>query len=194
MRELTIVVGLLAAVAFAGCKKKDDGAVPPPAPAAEERAAGEPRPGGHGSGTGGGGGGGMGDGSGGGRGGTGRRSSKMANCPSAVPGAITTVAETKDAVEITVLGKDAPATDEIRARGKRLAQVAQAPEAGQVKHTGTGTGGGEVGFCPVVLDDTSVAYAEVEGGARLTVTPSRPDGLAALAAEAKRRNDSLPKP
>ncbi len=197
MRNLSIVVSLLAAVAFAGCKKEEAKApepavvVTPDAAAAkpDPAAGGEPGEGGHGSGTGG--------GSGGGgsmAGGTGKMDNKMANCPSAVAGAMTAVADTKDAVEVTVVAKDKAGTEEIRARGKKLVEAAKIPAPAEIKHSGTGTGGGEVGHCPVVLDDTTVEVAEVEGGAKFTVKPAKPEDLAALVTESKRRNDALPGP
>jgi hypothetical protein len=203
MRKLTIVVGLLAAVAFAGCKKDEGGKQPEAAKTADAAApkveadaasgggtgggGGEPGPGGPGSGTGGG------QGGGGSMGGTGTMGSKMANCPSAVEGATTTVADGKDAVEVTVVAKDKKATEEIRARSKKLAEASKTAAPAEVKHSGTGTGGGEIGFCPVVLKDTTVEYAEVKGGAKLTVKPAKPEDLAALSAESKRRNENMPK-
>ena len=180
MRKLTIVVGLLATVAFAGCKKKDEATekppetptatappveTPPPAPGAGEPGAAPAA-----------------EGTGGGMGGMGGTAGiELHNCPRGVPTAATTVADTKDAVVVTVVAKDSALTNEIRGRGQKLAE---ASKAGAEIKTGVAT-------CPVVFEDTTIEYAEVEGGAKLTVKPKKPDGLAALAAESKRRSDAL---
>jgi hypothetical protein len=206
MRKLTLVLAVLAGFSFSAmaCGKKDDAAAK--AKKEEKKAeekkeekkvegggggggggGGEPGPGGPGSGTGGGNGGG-GDGSGG----TGKKEQQMANCPSAVAGATTTVAEAAGAVEVSVVGADDKAVAEIRKRASKLAEASKAAGA-EAKHDSSGSGGGAVGYCPVVLGGTSVEYAEVDKGAKLTVKPEKADGLAALVAESKRRNEAMPK-
>jgi hypothetical protein len=189
MRKWTLVAGLVAALAFGvGCKKKEEATKPatPPPSAADAAAAPTPppapapdaAPAGGGSAAG---------------GSTGKMEGKMANCPSSVEGATTTVEQGKDAVEVTVVGKDDKATKEIRDRSKKLAEASKAPEGAEVKHEGKGTGGGGTGYCPVVLQGTSVEYAEVNNGAKLTVKPDKADGLKALFDESKRRNENMPK-
>jgi TusA-related sulfurtransferase len=186
MRKLSFVVGLLSVLALSACKKEEAKpaaptaaadaapvATPPPAEPPDAAPAADP---GGGSG-----------------GGTGKMENKMANCPSAVAGASTAVNEAKDGVEVVVTAKDAAAVKEIQDRSKKLAEAAKSPDAAEVQHTGKGTGGGEIGFCPVVLKDTTVEYAEQKDGAKLTVKPSKPENLAALVTESKRRLEAMPK-
>jgi hypothetical protein len=184
MRAFTVVVSLLSLLAFAGCKKKEEPAktepakteTPPAEPTKTDTPPTEPtktEPAASG-------------------GGSGKMEQKMANCPSAVKGATTTVAETAEAVEVTVVGADDAATKEIRARATKLVEAAKAPDA-EVKHDSKGTGGGGIGFCPVVLADTTVTSAEVDKGVKLTVKPNKPENLKPLIEESKRRNENMPK-
>ncbi len=97
----------------------------------------------------------------------------MANCPSAVKGAKTALKDVKDTVEVTVTAPDASGTSDIRERAKRLvaSSKVEAKHVVTVAHTGTGSGGGELGRCPVVLLDTVVTAKDVPGGSLLTVKP-----------------------
>lgn len=111
---------------------------------------------------------------------------KMANCPSAVAGAKTAHAATADGVDVTITATAADAVAEIRSRAKHLVEVAvKNPDA--PKHSGEGEGGGTLGQCPVVLNDTSLAMAEVEGGAKVTVKPNKAENLEWLKAEVASR-------
>jgi hypothetical protein len=97
----------------------------------------------------------------------------MQHCPTAVEGSDTKIAETKDAVEITVTATDKAKTDDIR---KRAAHVLSAEKKNPttVEHSGDGHGGGGLGRCEVVLMNTTVTSADVEGGVKITVKPNRP--------------------
>jgi hypothetical protein len=96
-------------------------------------------------------------------------SHKMAHCPAAVEGAKTLVKDTKDGVVVTVTGPADKVAD-IRARAKALADVAKKPEPQKVEHTGTGTGGGALGNCPIDPEgDDTVDLKDVEGGIEATV-------------------------
>ncbi len=114
---------------------------------------------------------------------------RMANCPSAVEGAKTTVKDSKDGVVVTVTGDK---VDEIRARAKHAAGVAKlGPDAGKVEHSGTGTGGGGLGRCPVIVEgDTTVAVKEVTGGVEVELTTKK--DVAALQKEARARAANFP--
>ncbi len=92
---------------------------------------------------------------------------KMANCPSAVDGSTTVVANTKVGAKITVTAKDAAATTEIRGRAKHIVDASKL-DAGPVTHTGDGHGGGGLGRCPVPLDGTSVSAKDIPGGTEIT--------------------------
>ena len=92
----------------------------------------------------------------------------MEHCPTAVPGAKTTITDTKDAVVITVTGN----ADEIRKRAKHVVDAAKQDPA-TVVHDGSGHGGGGLGRCEVVLKDTTVTAEDVDGGSKITVKPNK---------------------
>ncbi|WP_394849276.1 hypothetical protein LZC95_17745 [Pendulispora brunnea] len=115
---------------------------------------------------------------------------KMAHCPSAIQGTKTTVKDTKDGVDVTVVAakpKDADTEKEIRERAKALVEAAKQDPA-TVHHTGSGTGGGGFGRCPVVLKDTTVTAKDAPGGSIFSVKASSPAGVAELRKEAKSRS------
>jgi hypothetical protein len=113
---------------------------------------------------------------------------KMAHCPNAVKGAMTAVADGTGAVAITVTAKDDDAVRQIRDRAKQIVLVSQKTVAGQIKHDGTGDGGGGFGRCPIVLKDTSVVEKDAPGGALFTVTPKNAKDLPALRQEVQARS------
>ena len=86
-----------------------------------------------------------------------------------LPGAKTTIAETKDAVVITVTGN----ADEIRKRAKHVVDAAKQDPA-TVLHDGSGHGGGGLGRCEIVMKDTTVTAKDVDGGSEITVKPVKP--------------------
>lgn len=108
---------------------------------------------------------------------------KMLNCPSAVEGAATKVAEAKDAIVVTVVAKDEAKTKEIRERATKLGA---AKHDGKSKHDGAGTGPGE-GRCPAVLEGTTSSTKEVAGGVEITLTPTDKANLKKLVGEAQDR-------
>jgi TusA-related sulfurtransferase len=111
---------------------------------------------------------------------------KMANCPSSVTGAKTEIKDTDKGVDILVTSTDKAATDEIRTRGKKIPDHA-AGEGKNPAHSGKGGGGGSMGRCPLVQNDTTITYAEVEGGAKFTVEPKDEKERDWLRREAKER-------
>ena len=115
---------------------------------------------------------------------------KMANCPSGVDGAMTSIAPTESAVEVTITAKDEAATTEIRARAKKLGEIG-AQEVEEPRHTGEGRGGGQLGSCPVVMTGTRLAVADVDGGVKVTVTPLAADKLEWLKTESEKRRAKL---
>ena len=120
-------------------------------------------------------------------------SGKMAHCPSTVTGAKTNIKDSKDGVTITVTAADAQAVADVRARAKFLADQAKnaSPE---VKHTGTGEGGGAFGRCPVVMRNTVVEEKDVEGGAEIAVKPKDAKETDWLRREARDRMSELGEP
>ena len=115
---------------------------------------------------------------------------RMANCPSAVPGATTAVSREGTAVAVVVTSADATAVEEIRRRAELLANR-PAADAESVSHSGGGSGGGQAGKCPVVRRGAKVSVQPVESGVKITLSPSDPSGLAALEAEATQRAAEL---
>lgn len=112
---------------------------------------------------------------------------RMANCPSAVEGAKTTVTDLADGALVTVTGP-ADKVAEIRERAKHAAAVAKRDGGTKGEHGGDGSGGGGLGRCPIVVDgDTRVAIKEIDGGAEVAVTTKGADAIAALQKEAKAR-------
>jgi TusA-related sulfurtransferase len=115
---------------------------------------------------------------------------KMAHCPSAIAGVTTTLKNTKDGVSVILTGKDDATTKSIRERVAHLVEVSKNPEAGAaaaVTHTGEGGGGGSIGRCPVVLQDTVLTAKDIPGGSQVDVKAEVATGVAALQAEAKER-------
>lgn len=107
---------------------------------------------------------------------TGKKEHQMAHCPSAVPGAKTTVEDTKSGVVVMVTASEPSARDEIRRRAHVQESVGLQPERGAIEHTGGGTGSGKYGFCPGMIEGTRVAVDELPDGAKLTVwAASRPE-------------------
>jgi hypothetical protein len=114
----------------------------------------------------------------------------MANCPSSVLGAATTINDGPDGVVVTVTAPADAAANEIRSRAKHLAEVA-VKNPTEIKHDGEGDGGGGLGNCPVVLADTSVIAQDVPGGSKITVKPTRPDDLAKLRLVSRERASKM---
>jgi hypothetical protein len=111
---------------------------------------------------------------------------QMVHCPTASPGAQTSLALTADSVELTVVAKDEKSALDIRADARHLKEVAQKDPAA-VKHTGEGEGGGGLGKCPVVLKDTLITITEIEGGAKIALKPAKPEQLEWLKKEVEAR-------
>jgi hypothetical protein len=113
---------------------------------------------------------------------------KMSHCPSAVDGSSTAIKDGsgKGAFDVVVTATSEPAIKEIRVRARHLVEASKL-DAGEVAHTGDGTGGGGVGRCPVVMKDTVVTAKDIDGGAVLTVAPTRPETLAVVRHEAQDR-------
>ncbi len=95
-------------------------------------------------------------------------SGKMAHCPNAVTGVTTTIADVPGGVEVGITGADPAAIGDVQARVQALLEV-QKNQSANIKHTGTGEGGGLLGRCPIVLKDTEITAAAMAGGSKVTV-------------------------
>jgi hypothetical protein len=111
---------------------------------------------------------------------TGKKEESMANCPSAVAGAVTRVVDTPDGVELYVTARRPDAQREIQQRATRQAEIAIDAARGSMEHTGLGTGSGRYGYCPGMLQQTTVAAFDLPDGARLVVKPFRVEDVPAL--------------
>jgi hypothetical protein len=120
---------------------------------------------------------------------TGTRPRAMANCPSLVPGATTVARNRRSGVELTIRAHDRTAAREIRRRARL--QAALPPVAGPIQHTGTGTGGGAMGYCPVVHTDARVTVYPVRGGARVLLIARNPADVARLQRTVRDRTAAL---
>ena len=113
---------------------------------------------------------------------------KMAHCPNAVKGATTAISENAAGVSISITAKDDDAVKEIRERAKQIVLASHKTESGEIKHDGSGNGGGGFGRCPIVLKDTSVVEKDEPGGAFFTVTPKNAKDLPTLKQEVHDRS------
>ena len=116
---------------------------------------------------------------------------KMANCPSAAPGATTAVKADKTSVTLTITAKDKAAIAEIQKRAKKLSTLDTSADA-DIKHTGEGTGGGQLGKCPVVMTDVTLKVKDSKTGTAITMTPKDKAKLADLEKLAVERAESMP--
>ena len=112
---------------------------------------------------------------------------KMSNCPSSVKGATTAVSAADGKIVVTITGGDAA---EIRKRSAHLASLNDA-DASEAPHSGKGTGGGALGKCPVVVGHGAITSEDVDGGAKVSISPKTPEGLAELNALVHDRAEAL---
>lgn len=122
---------------------------------------------------------------------TGKKEQSMANCPSAAPGAHTTVANIPDGVQLTVTAPDPTQQQEIRRRAQKQLAVGMHEQRGALEHTGQGTGSGKFGYCPGMIQDTVVSVDELPDGARITVRANQPSGIPRLQKDTAQRAEAL---
>lgn len=104
---------------------------------------------------------------------TGKRELKMMQCPSAAPGATTTVVSTPDGVALTVTAPTEFGRREIRRRAAVQQTLARKSIRGHEEHTGQGTGSGRYGYCPGMMEGTTVTATDTTDGARILVRARR---------------------
>lgn len=168
MRKLLALVAVVGLVSTAACKKEEKAAETPTTeePVVDEQPVVEPvaeKP---------------------------DMANKMEHCPSSVAGATTKVEGGEGVIIVTVTAADEAATTEIRTRGAYLAGL-EGADGAEVKHSGEGTGGGALGKCPVVVGHAKLTAEDVEGGTKVTMTPTKEGGLAELNAMATERAAAL---
>jgi hypothetical protein len=112
---------------------------------------------------------------------TGRRELLMERCPSAVPGSVTAVRDIDGGVVVDVRAPGDPlAQQQIRYRVQSQLALVDQPERGAIEHTGLGTGSGRYGFCPGMVEHTSMAVEWTVDGAIMTIRADRPNEVKRL--------------
>ncbi len=123
---------------------------------------------------------------------TGKKELRMANCPAAVAGASTDVANLPNGVIVTVRAPDDPiAAEEIRRRVRFQLEIVDQPERGAIEHTGVGTGSGRYGHCPGMLEETKFDVQWLSDGARMFVRADGPAEIARLQKSTRKRVAAL---
>ena len=89
----------------------------------------------------------------------------------AAAGATTTVEDLEGGVKMVIAGADATLATEIKDRAKRLLAAYKGDNT-EVRHTGEGTGVGEVGKCPLVLTGATPELKETDSGVEVTLKAS----------------------
>lgn len=113
------------------------------------------------------------------------------NCPSAAPGAETKLEKGEGLLTLMITGTSDESTAEIRKRATHLSEVQKAGGP-DIQHTGKGTGGGELGLCPIVATpDAVIQIEEIEAGVKVTVKPTEAGKLAELEQTAEKRLQDL---
>jgi TusA-related sulfurtransferase len=115
---------------------------------------------------------------------------QMKFCPPAVPGARSTIKNTKTGVEMNITATDAKAQADIRDRAKHLAAMSAKKEELN-KHTGEGEGGGGMGRCPVLMKDTKVTAKNTKTGAIVKIEVDPSETVAELQKTVKDRHEAM---
>jgi hypothetical protein len=123
---------------------------------------------------------------------TGKKELGMERCPSAVPGAKTTVTDVPGGVVVTVRAPhDGVAQAEIHSRVQFQMDAQAEPTRGAIEHTGMGTGSGRYGFCPGMIEHTTLDVQWLADGAKMTVRADKPEDAAQLQSTTRQRARAL---
>ncbi|HEX8114356.1 MAG TPA: hypothetical protein VF516_41785 [Kofleriaceae bacterium] len=88
----------------------------------------------------------------------------MANCPTAVQGAVTRAVNTEFGVDLTITADDPVSQRRIVELAARHEQMGD-PDGAIPPHTGRHGGPGGIGHCPVFHDSTTVTFTKLRRGA-----------------------------
>lgn len=102
----------------------------------------------------------------------------MANCPSAVRGAVTQTARTTDGIDVTVTAPDATAEREIITRAEFHARTPK--PLSPIPHIGLRGGGSHIGYCPLLHDGTSITTTPTPGGITMHIQTRSPERVREL--------------
>jgi len=123
---------------------------------------------------------------------TGQKELQMQNCPSAVPGAVTRVTDIPAGVVVAVRAPlDPIAREDIQRRVQKQLELVDRPERGAIEHTGLGTGSGRYGWCPGMLEHTSLSVEWTTDGAVMTIRADRVADVPRLQSTTHRRARAL---
>jgi hypothetical protein len=111
---------------------------------------------------------------------------KMRHCPLTLAGARVTVSDVEGGVQFEIRGT---AVDDIRKRARHVGEFAAGRSQAGVH--GGGSGGGRMRNCPVVTNGVVIRIEDIEGGARLLVTPSSGGSVDELRRETQARLDNF---
>jgi hypothetical protein len=123
---------------------------------------------------------------------TGKQEQGMEHCPSAVPGAKTTVNDVPGGVVVIVRAPDDQvAQQHIRTRVQYQLDAQAGPMRGALEHTGMGTGSGRYGFCPGMIENTKLEVEWLADGAKMTVRADKAEDVSRLQAATHKRARAL---
>lgn len=114
----------------------------------------------------------------------------MANCPSAVKGAVTRAVNTEFGVELTITADDPASQRRIIELAARHEQVGD-PDGSAPPHTGLHGGPGSIGHCPVIHDATTVTFTRLRRGAVIHLRALLPSDVARVQAIVHQRLAAL---
>lgn len=113
---------------------------------------------------------------------------RLAQCPSAVPGANTIITDTQGTVVVTVASRDDATIKQIRERAKYITDLV-AKDAKEVKRLGDVKPGEGVGRCPLVLNDVTLTVTEIPLGAKIVMKPDDAEDAEWILDEMKERGE-----
>jgi hypothetical protein len=111
---------------------------------------------------------------------------KMRHCPLALTGAQVAVSNVDDGVQFEIRGA---ALDAIRQRARHVVEFSAGRS--QAGMHGGGSGGGRMRNCPVVTNGVVIRVDDIEGGARLIVSPMSGGSVDELRRETNARLDKF---
>ncbi|MFO0762760.1 MAG: hypothetical protein U0359_40360 [Byssovorax sp.] len=115
---------------------------------------------------------------------------RNAHCPMYADGSTAAIADVDGGVELTVTAKADAAVKLIRADAKLTSEATKNPPK-EHHDEDPGYGARKYGRCPVVARNTTVDFAEVPGGAKITVKAKAPGDVEWLRRETRERADEL---
>lgn len=105
----------------------------------------------------------------------------MANCPTAVQGAVTRAVNTEFGVDLTITADD-PASQRRIAELAALHERIGDPDGSAPPHTGLHGGPGGIGHCPVIHDATTVTFTRLRRGVVIHLRALLPSDVARVQA------------